>query len=90
MDLTKLLQGADSVGGATLFSEISGSFSADATRLQLRQLRLAAGLLNAAGNLDRDGQGGLSGRVQAELRSQARASLVISGTLKEPQFRRGN
>ncbi|MGB7541755.1 MAG: hypothetical protein WBM28_07050 [Burkholderiales bacterium] len=93
IDMTRVLQGSSSGGGTTLFSEMSGDIVADPNRIQIRPLRLVAGLLHAAGNLDVDEQKNLSGRMQIELRAQttqARATLAISGTLKDPQFRRGN
>jgi predicted hotdog family 3-hydroxylacyl-ACP dehydratase len=61
--------------------------------MQVRQLRLAAGLMSAAGAAEVDAQGNLNGRMQIELKSQAvqgRAGLTLSGTLKEPQYRRSN
>jgi len=93
IDLTRALQGAAGTGGTTLFSEMTGSVVADSNRIQLRQIRLAAGLLNASGSAELDAQKNLSGRLQIELRAQttqARATLAISGTLAEPQFRRSN
>jgi hypothetical protein len=93
IDMTRVLQGSSPGGGTTLFSELSGGIVADANRIQIRQLRLAAGLMSAVGNLDVDAQKNLSGRLQIELRAQmtqARATLAISGTLNDPKFRRGN
>ena len=88
VDMTQFLQGSSSPGGLTPFSELSGTLSADARRMQFRQLRLAAGLLNGSGSVDIDAERALSGRMQVELRSQARAALSLTGTLKDPQFRR--
>src|SRR3970282_508245 len=93
VDLTRTLQGTSGTGGNTLFSEMTGSVVADASRIQLRQFRLSAGLLSANGAADVDAQKNLSGRLQIELRAQAtqiRATLAISGTLGAPQFRRSN
>ncbi|HMG61161.1 MAG TPA: hypothetical protein VK583_15635 [Burkholderiales bacterium] len=93
VDMTRLLQGSSSGGGTTLFSEMSGVVSADANRLLVRQIRMAAGLLNATGQVEMDPQKNLSGRMQIELRAesvQARAMLTVSGTLQNPQFRRSN
>jgi hypothetical protein len=93
VDMTRVLQGSGSGGGTTNFQEVSGTFSADPNRLQVRQIRLAAGLLSGGGQLDMDSQKGLSGRMQIELRAQsvqARATLGVSGTLTNPQFRRTN
>ena len=59
----------------------------------VRQLRLAAGLLNGTGQVEMDSQKNLSGRLQIELRAQtvqARATLAVAGSLKDPQFRRSN
>ncbi len=93
VDMTRLLQASGSGGGTTLFSEMSGSVSADPNRLLVRQIRMAAGLLNAAGQVEMDPQKNLSGRMQVELRAQsvqARATLTLAGTLQNPQFRRSN
>src|SRR5713101_6135776 len=93
VDMTRLLQGSGSGGGTTLFSEMSGSVSANANRLLVRQIRMAAGLLTATGQVEMDPQKNLSGRMQIELRAesvQARAMLTVSGTLQNPQFRRSN
>jgi hypothetical protein len=46
-----------------------------------------AGLLNAKGALDVDPKGGLSGRVDAELRN-LRGTFYIGGKLGDPQLRR--
>ena len=69
---------------------MTGSIAADPARLQVRQMRVVAGLLNATGSLEVDGQGNLAGRLQAELRAQARGGIQIGGTLREPQYRRAN
>jgi hypothetical protein len=93
VDMTRLLQGSSTGGGTTLFSEMSGSVSADSNRLLVRQIRMAAGLLNGTGQAEMDPQKNLSGRLQIELRAQtvqARTTVVITGTLKDPQFHRGN
>jgi hypothetical protein len=93
VDMTRLLQGSGSGGGTTLFSEMSGGIAVDPNRVLVRQIRLVAGLLNGAGQVEMDPQNNLSGRLQIELRAQtvqARATLAVSGTLKNPQFRRSN
>jgi hypothetical protein len=72
---------------------MTGSVVADANHIQLRQVRLSAGLLSANGAAEVDAQKNLSGRLQIELRAQTtplRANLAIAGTLVEPQFRRSN
>ncbi|HUL92257.1 MAG TPA: hypothetical protein VLV56_07895, partial [Burkholderiales bacterium] len=93
VDMTRLLQGSGSGGGTTLFSEMSGDFSADPNRLVVRNIRLAAGLLNGLGQIEMDPLKNLSGRMQIELRAQsvqARSTVSLSGTLTNPQFRRTN
>ena len=68
---------------------MSGGVSADPNRVSVRQIRLAAGLMNGTGQVDMDSQSRLSGRLQMELRSAgARATLAVAGTLKDPQYRR--
>jgi hypothetical protein len=93
VDMTRLLQGSGTGGGTTLFSDMSGGISVDPNRILVRQIRLAAGLLNGTGQVEMDPQKNLSGRMQIELRAQtiqARATLAVGGTLKDPQFRRSN
>lgn len=93
VDMTRVLQGSSTGGGTTLFSEMSGAATADAGRIRVSQLRMAAGLLQGVGNVDIDAEKNLSGRVQIELRAQsvqARATLAVSGSLQNPQFRRTN
>jgi hypothetical protein len=93
VDMTRVLQGSGSGGGTTLFSDMSGSVSVDPNRILVRQIRMAAGLLNSAGQVEMDPQKNLSGRMQIELRAQsvqARATLTVGGTLQNPQFRRSN
>ena len=93
VDMTRVLQGGGPGGGTTPFSEMSGVVSAGPNRVSVRQIRMAAGLLSAAGQLEMDPQKNLSGRLQIELRArtvQARATLAVAGTLKNPQFRRTN
>jgi len=93
VDLARTLQGTSGTGGSTLFSEMKGSVVADARGIQLRQIRISAGLLSVNGEALVDAQKNLSGRLQMELRaqtSQARVTLAISGTLAAPQFRRSN
>src|SRR6266513_2224858 len=93
VDMTRLLQGSGSGGGTTLFSEMSGAVYADANRILVRQIRMASGLLNGTGQVEMDPQKNLSGRMQIELRAQsvqARATLSVTGTLQNPQFRRSN
>ena len=93
VDMTRLLQGSGSGGGTTLFSEMSGGVYADANRILVRQIRMASGLLNGTGQGEMDPQKNLSGRMQIEIRArsvQARATLAVTGTLQNPQFRRSN
>jgi AsmA-like protein len=93
VDMMRILQGSTSAGGTTLFSDMSANASADSGRIQVRQLRMAAGLLQAVGSVDVDSERNLSGRMQIELRAQtvqARATMSISGSVQNPQFRRVN
>ena len=91
VDLTQVLQSSNASGGSTQFSELNGSAVYDSGRVQARQLRLVAGLLNATGSAELGPQRALSGRFTVELRAastQARASVSLGGTLDMPQFRR--
>jgi hypothetical protein len=55
--------------------------------LAFRDLKLTSGLLGARSSLDVDPKGGLSGRVDAELRN-LRGTYYIGGKLGDPQLRR--
>ena len=86
-----MLQSRDNSGGKTSFSEVSGSFAFDNGQTQLRQLKLGAGLITASGNAKVDASKNLHGRFAVNLKSpdlQRSAALALSGTLKEPHFRR--
>ncbi|HKQ25085.1 MAG TPA: cell envelope integrity protein TolA [Burkholderiales bacterium] len=88
VDLVRALQmgGRQNVqGGATRFEEISGVVSVAAGRYQYRNLKLAAGLLSAAGSLEVFASKDVYGRVFVELRSQAaqiRGNFIVDGNLK--------
>jgi hypothetical protein len=89
IDMTRLLQGSGSSAGTTSFTDMSGTVLSDSSRVSVRQIRIAAGLMNGAGQVDLDSQSRLSGRLQLELRSAgARATLGVGGTLEKPQYRR--
>lgn len=87
-DLSRALQSASAqTSGRTPFSELEGRASLASGALAFRDLKLTAGLLNARGALDVDAKGGLSGRIDAELRN-LRSTLYIGGRLSDPQLRR--
>ena len=74
-------------GGRTEFSELTGVGSYHKGVVQLRDLKLAAGLLSANGLVDIDAAGRLTGRINAELSSQ-RGTFTLAGTAKDPQIRK--
>jgi hypothetical protein len=87
-DLSRALQSASAqVSGRTPFSELEGRASLAGSTFAFRDLRLTAGLLGAKGTLDVDAKGGLSGRIDAELRN-LHSTLYIGGKLGDPQLRR--
>jgi len=75
------------VGGRTEFSELSGIGVYNKGAVQLRDMKLSAGLLSATGVADIDATGRLTGRVNAELGSQ-RGTFALTGTSKDPQLRK--
>ena len=90
VDFTRVLQGSRSAGGTTAFSEMSGYGSVNAGAVQVRQLRLGAGMLSARGEAVMDARKNLSGQIQIELRAGSaheRASIALAGTLASPAFR---
>jgi hypothetical protein len=87
-DLSRALQSSSAqASGRTPFSEMEGKAALAGGALALRDLELNAGLLKASGILDIDANGGLSGRVNAELRT-LRGTFYISGKLTDPQLRK--
>src|SRR3989449_5554109 len=84
VDMTRLLQGSGSGGGTTLFSEMSGGVSADANRILVRQVRMAAGLLNGTGQVEMDPQKNLSGRMQIGSRHQC---TPVTASIRIPPSR---
>ena len=87
-DLSRALQSTSAqASGSTPFTELQGSMQFANGALAFRDLRMGAGLLNATGTLDIDAKGGLSGRVNAELRN-LRGTFFIGGSLADPQLRR--
>ena len=87
IDFTRLLQQSGTqAGGSTLFSELNSGLVVDAGRVQLRNLRIAGGLMSASGAAEVGVTGETTGRIQLELRSgptQSRASLALSGNVKD-------
>jgi hypothetical protein len=90
VDFGKLLKGERGSGNSP-FAEIAGKFAVAGGRTELRQLRLAAGMMSASGELRVDPGSKLQGRIRVDLKSpvlQRSASLALSGTLEDPRFNR--
>ena len=86
--LARALQSpAGQATGRTEFSEMTGTGTYNKGTVQLRDMKLTAGLLTASGAADIDAGERLSGRVNAELGGQ-RGTFTITGTSKEPQIRK--
>lgn len=76
-------------GGRTPFEAFTGKLQMAGGRYVLRELKLAAGPLNANGTIGFGPEGKLDGRLIAELATRgARSTLRLGGTLKDPQLRR--
>jgi len=91
IDLTRAIQtGGKFATGRTEFSEMNGQATYDRGAVTLRNVTLGAGQLNAGASADIAQNGALSGRIVADVRvaSQVlRATLILAGTVKEPQVR---
>ncbi len=91
-DLTRALQtGGAQSGGRTVFSELTGQGTYDKGTVQLRNVSVTAGAMNAGASLDIDANGGLSGRVAADVKTPTqtlRATLNISGKVQDPVIRK--
>ena len=81
------MQGTGPLAGRTVFNELTGQGLYDKGTVQLRNVAIAAGALNAGAGVEIATDGTLSGRVIVDLKS-ARATLNVGGKLKEPALRR--
>lgn len=74
-------------GGQTSFNQLSGTVTLIGKHTQLRNLRVASGLLQANGNVDIAANKKLSGMVNVEMTGTASlvsVPLDVSGTLQSP------
>ena len=84
-DLSRAVQpSATQAAGRTLFSELNGIGTYNKGAVQLRDMKLTAGLLTANGILDIDATGRLAGRINADLGAQ-HGAIALSGTAKDPK-----
>ena len=96
LDLVRAIQSTTASeinGGQTRFDKLSGVLSLAANRYQLKQMVMAAGLLNASGYADVSQDDLISGRISAELGARAvinRAKINISGRVSQPVLHKGN
>jgi hypothetical protein len=88
VDLTRALQAGNAHGGTTSFASLDGNASFAGGTVRLTQLRLTAGLLNAAGDATVDPAENLSGRLEVNVASQARGMLTLGGTVRAPHVKR--
>jgi hypothetical protein len=90
VDLMSLLRSQNS-GGKSNFAGITGAFNYESGRIQLRNMRLGAGMVSVNGSADLDLDKDLNGNFVVDLKSpntQMRSNLVLSGTLEKPSFHR--
>ncbi|TMH66891.1 MAG: hypothetical protein E6H57_12840 [Betaproteobacteria bacterium] len=90
-DLARAIQsGGKQFAGSTQFVEMNGQGSYNRGAVSLRNVTIGAGALNAGASADISESGALSGRIVADVRTAARtlsATLLLGGTVKEPQVR---
>ena len=90
-DLSRAIQtGGKQAQGRTRFTEMNGQVSYDGGEVELRNVTIGAGALNAGASAVISPKGALSGRIVADVRTASqtlRATLLLGGTLKEPQVR---
>jgi len=91
IDLSRAIQtGGKQATGRTAFNEMNGNAVYDRGALSLRNVTLSAGQLNAGASADITPGGALSGRIVADVKiasQQLRATLNLTGTLKDPQVK---
>jgi len=92
IDLLRAVQspgGGAMRGGKTVFETMRGVLQIGGGHYSVRQLQLTSGPLNASGTADVGPGGRLNGRLVAEVASRgARATLLLDGSLQDPQIRR--
>jgi len=90
-DLARAIQtGGKASQGRTPFAELNGQATYDRGAVSLRNVNIGAGALNAGASADISQGGALSGRIVADVKNASqvqRATLLLGGTLKEPQVR---
>jgi hypothetical protein len=90
-DLARYIQtGGKQATGTTAFAEMNGQATYDRGVVALRNVNIGAGALNAGASADISQGGSISGRIVADMKTAAqiqRATLLIGGTVKEPQVR---
>ena len=90
-DLAQAIQsGGKNYRGSTQFVELTGQGSYDRGAVALRNINIGAGALNAGATADISQSGALSGRIVADVKTSQRAlsaTLLLGGTVKEPQVR---
>jgi hypothetical protein len=91
VDLSRVLQTSGrQYAGRTQFTEMNGHGLYDRGAVALRNIDITAGALHAAASADISSGGALSGRIVADIRTTVqplRATLLLGGTVKEPQVR---
>jgi hypothetical protein len=91
-DLTRALQtGGAQSGGRTVFSELSGQGVYDKGTVQITNVTISAGAMNAGASLNIDANGGLAGRIVADVKTPnqtLRATLNVSGKVQDPVIRK--
>jgi len=90
-DLARAIQsGGKQANGSTQFAEMNGQAIYDRGMVALRNVTIGAGALNAGASADISQNGALSGRIVADMKTASRmlsATLLLGGTVKEPQVR---
>ena len=90
-DLARAIQSNGKfAAGTTPFAEMNGQATYDRGTVALRNVTIGAGALNAGASAEISQSGALSGRIVADMKTASqiqRATLLLGGTVKEPQVR---
>jgi hypothetical protein len=79
------------VQGRTQFAEMHGQAVYNRGTVALRNVTIGAGALNAGASADIAQGGALTGRIVADVKTVSQtlsATLLLGGTVKEPQVKR--
>ncbi len=88
-DLVDVTSGNAAGSGRTHFEEVNGTWQVTNDNYQLRQIKIAGGMMGANGSIDLSANKKLSGKLNVALQAREEmgsVSVLLSGTLDKPEL----